>query len=111
MGPHCAGAFDPRNWASETGMITLEVMGVVLAVGLFAIGVELPGSYVRKHVRGLLALVIPTMAIGWFVVAGVYSSPSLWTLDRTYLPRILVPALPIAQLYILLGYICLSHPN
>ena len=71
IGPYCAGVFDPRSWAHETGAITLEVMRVVLAVGLFAIGVELPGPYMKEHVRGLLVLVVPTMAIGWFVVAGV----------------------------------------
>ena len=76
IGPYCAGIFDPRSWAHETGAITLEVMRVVLAVGLFAIGVELPGPYMKEHVRGLLVLVVPTMAIGWFVVAGVCIPPS-----------------------------------
>jgi len=76
MGPYCADVFDPRSWASGTGVITLEVMRVVLAVGLFAIGIELPESYMMKHVRGLLVLVVPTMAIGWFVVAGMFPSPS-----------------------------------
>lgn len=71
MGPYGANAFDPRGWASDTRMITLEVMRVVLVIGLFAIGVELPEAYMRKHVRGLVALVVPTMAIGWLVVAGV----------------------------------------
>jgi len=78
MGPHCAGVFDPRSWAPETGVITLEVMRVVLAVGLFAIGVELPGPYMKEHVRGLLVLVVPTMAIGWFVVAGAHIPLSLY---------------------------------
>ena len=77
IGPYCAGFFDPRSWAHETGVITLEVMRVVLAVGLFAIGVELPGPYMKEHVRGLLVLVVPTMAIGWFVVAGVWNPLSL----------------------------------
>lgn len=52
---------------------------MVLAIGLFAIGVELPGSYMAKHVKGLVVLVVPTMAIGWFVVAGAGFPPSLWT--------------------------------
>ena len=77
MGPYCANVFDPRGWAPESGVITLEVMRVVLAVGLFAIGVELPGPYMKEHVRGLLVLVVPTMAIGWFVVAGASIPPSL----------------------------------
>jgi NhaP-type Na+/H+ or K+/H+ antiporter len=44
-------------------------MRIVLATGLFAIGVELPRAYMLKHAKGLAALVIPTMAIGWVVVA------------------------------------------
>lgn len=75
VGPHCADVFNPRQWAPDTGVITLEVMRVVLAVGLFAIGVELPESYMMKHVRGLLVLVVPTMAIGWIVVAGMCVPP------------------------------------
>lgn len=73
MGPYFVGIFDPRSWGSESDDITLEVMRVVLATGLFAIGVELPKSYMARHARSLLAMVIPTMAIGWVVVAGVYS--------------------------------------
>ena len=79
MGPYCADAFNPRGWAPESGVITLEVMRVVLAVGLFAIGVELPGPYMMEHALGLLVLVVPTMAIGWFIVAGACIPPSLWS--------------------------------
>jgi NhaP-type Na+/H+ or K+/H+ antiporter len=70
MGPYFAGIFDPRSWSNESDAITLEVMRVVLATGLFAIGVELPKSYLAKHAKSLLAMVIPTMAIGWVIVAG-----------------------------------------
>ena len=73
MGPHFAGVFDPRSWGSGSDEITLEVMRIVLATGLFAIGVELPKSYMARHAKSLLALVVPTMAIGWVIVAGVYS--------------------------------------
>lgn len=48
-------------------------MRLVLATGLFAIGVELPRSYMAKHAKGLAAMVIPTMAVGWAVVASKYS--------------------------------------
>lgn len=74
MGPHCANIFDPRAWGDHTQEITLEVMRVVLATGLFAIGVELPKSYLADHARSLLVMVVPTMAFGWIVVAGVYVS-------------------------------------
>lgn len=69
MGPHFAGIFNPRSWGAHSNAITLEVMRVVLATGLFAIGVELPKSYMAKHAKSLLAMVIPTMAIGWVIVA------------------------------------------
>ena len=72
MGPHFAGIFNPRSWGAHSNAITLEVMRIVLATGLFAIGVELPKSYMAKHAKSLLAMVIPTMAIGWVIVAGVY---------------------------------------
>lgn len=74
MGPYVAGVFDPRSWGGEqTNHVTLEVMRVVLATGLFAIGVELPQSYMAEHARGLLVLVVPTMAFGWLIIAGGFS--------------------------------------
>ena len=73
MGPHCANIFDPRSWGDQTQIVTLETMRVVLATGLFAIGVELPRSYLKDHARGLLIMVVPTMAFGWLVVAGTFS--------------------------------------
>ena len=74
FGPYCANIFNPRSWGGDTNVITLEVMRVTLAAGLFAIGVELPQSYLWEHVRGLLVMVVPTMAFGWLVVAGMLLS-------------------------------------
>lgn len=71
MGPHFAGVFNPRSWGSHSNAITLEAMRVILAIGLFAIGVELPKTYMAKHAKSLLVMIIPTMAIGWFIVAGL----------------------------------------
>ena len=76
VGPQCANIFDPRSWGEFTNAITLEVMRVTLAIGLFAIGVKLPGPYMAKHAKGLLILVVPTMAFGWVVVAGAQISSS-----------------------------------
>ena len=75
MGPHCAGIFDPRAWGEDTNFITLEVMRIVLATGLFAIGVELPQSYLAEHAKGLFVMVVPTMAFGWGIVAGKIFDP------------------------------------
>ena len=46
-------------------------MRIVLAVGLFYIGVALPPKYLKDHAMGLLVMVVPTMAFGWLVVAGI----------------------------------------
>jgi sodium/hydrogen antiporter len=71
MGPYCAGIFDPRSWGKHEHGITLEVMRIVLAIGLFKIGAELPKAYMKDHMRGLLIMVVPTMAFGWVVIGGV----------------------------------------
>lgn len=46
MGPYVTGLFDPLGWAHGhthvTDEITLEVTRVIIAVSVFAIGVELP---------------------------------------------------------------------
>ena len=73
MGPLCAGIVNPRSWSSNE--TTLEIMRFVLVTGLFASGVELPKSYLYQHRKGMLVMVVPTMAIGWVVVAG--ESPML----------------------------------
>ena len=73
MGPHVANIFDPRNWGSHERTITLEVTRIVLATGLFAIGVELPRNYMAKHVKGLLVMVVPTMAFGWSVASANFT--------------------------------------
>lgn len=100
MGPYFAGVFNPRGWGEHSDAITLEVMRIVLATGLFAIGVELPQSYMAKHAKSLLAMVIPTMAIGWVIVGGKFQIFYAQALDKnkrlstlTGLIRALFPSL------------------
>ncbi|KAL0067182.1 hypothetical protein AAF712_005752 [Marasmius tenuissimus] len=80
IGPNVANLIDPRSWGAQE-KITLEVMRVVLATGLFIIGVELnnrdrrgpglpPTKYLWRHAKGLLVMIVPTMAIGWVLIAG-----------------------------------------
>ena len=46
IGPYALNLFDPRGWGSENDStadaITLEVTRVVIAISVFAVGVELP---------------------------------------------------------------------
>jgi len=74
LGPHVLGVFDPRSWTGVTDILTREIMRVVLATGLFAIGVELPKRYMADHAKSLLIMVVPTMAFGWLVSAGKWAS-------------------------------------
>ncbi|KAJ1299428.1 hypothetical protein OPQ81_004946 [Rhizoctonia solani] len=77
IGPYGLGIFDPRSWATSgpegsaapTNYLTFELTRLALGFGLFAIGVELPTTYLRDHARSLTALVVPVMAWGWFVSA------------------------------------------
>jgi NhaP-type Na+/H+ or K+/H+ antiporter len=65
LGPYCANVFDPRSWGGANpdtvNAITLEFTRVVLAIGVFAIGVELPKAYMARHWKSLFYLLFPVM--------------------------------------------------
>lgn len=64
IGPYGANIFNPRDWSSNESTlntITLEVTRIVLAIGVFAIGVELPKQYMKKHWQSLFFLLVPIM--------------------------------------------------
>ncbi|KAH9924662.1 Sodium/hydrogen exchanger family-domain-containing protein [Epithele typhae] len=75
IGPYGANIFDPRAWSGGnvevSNTITLEVTRVILAIGVFAIGVELPKAYMQRHWKSLLFLLGPVMTWGWFVSGGL----------------------------------------
>ena len=86
LGPHVLDIFDPRSWTGITDTLTREVMRIVLATGLFAIGVELPKRYMAEHAKGLLIMVVPTMAFGWVVSAGERSGWRAYEIERSIRP-------------------------
>ncbi|KAF9531593.1 Sodium/hydrogen exchanger family-domain-containing protein [Crepidotus variabilis] len=110
MGPYFANIFNPRDWGSSN-TITLEVMRIVLATGLFAIGVELPKSYMWKHAKSLLTMVVPTMAIGWLIVAGILSAlfPKLNFVSCLAISACLTPTDPIVCAAIVGGRFAQKH--
>ncbi|WVQ96326.1 hypothetical protein IAU59_003430 [Kwoniella sp. CBS 9459] len=73
IGPHCLKLFDPTGWANGheevTDEITLEVTRVVIAISVFAVGVELPKAYLKRHWRSLIFLLGPVMVWGWMTSA------------------------------------------
>ncbi|KAL1714259.1 Sodium/hydrogen exchanger family-domain-containing protein [Schizophyllum commune] len=111
MGPHCAGVFDPRDWGEITSSVTLEFMRIVLATGLFAIGVELPRNYMWKHAKGLLVMVVPTMAIGWVIVAAILHGlfPRLDYVSSLAIAACLTPTDPIISAAIVGGKFAVKH--
>ncbi|KAH8113934.1 Sodium/hydrogen exchanger [Phellopilus nigrolimitatus] len=117
IGPHCANVFDPRSWGmtlEEQNKITLEVMRVVLATGLFAIGVELPTAYLTKHAVSLLVMVVPTMAFGWLVSAGIIHAlfPALTFISSLAISACLTPTDPVLSAAIIGGTFSIENvPN
>ena len=66
FGPVALNLFNPFTWGN-TDQITLELSRVVLIVQVFAVGVELPKSYMWRHGRSLFLLLGPVMTYGWLV--------------------------------------------
>ncbi|KAI1790160.1 Sodium/hydrogen exchanger family-domain-containing protein [Ganoderma leucocontextum] len=101
IGPYGANIFDPRGWGGgerETiNTITLEVTRVILAIGVFAIGVELPKAYMQRHWKSLLFLLGPVMTWGWFVSGALIYAliPSLNFLSSLAVAACLTPTDPI----------------
>jgi hypothetical protein len=65
LGPHGTNIFDPRSWGNSTDesidTITLEFTRIVIAIGVFAVGVELPKKYMYRHWKSLFFLLVPVM--------------------------------------------------
>ncbi|KAI0349581.1 hypothetical protein OH77DRAFT_1490547, partial [Trametes cingulata] len=101
IGPYGANIFDPRGWGGgdrETiNTITLEVTRVVLAIGVFAIGVELPKAYMQRHWKSLLFLLGPVMTWGWFISGALIYAliPGLNFLSSLAVAACLTPTDPI----------------
>lgn len=86
-------------------------MRIVLATGLFAIGVELPQNYMAKHVKGLLVMVVPTMAFGWVIVAGMWTDNILYIILHLVLVRDYACFVPWSDVYFMPCHRCLSHAD
>ncbi|KAI0789689.1 Sodium/hydrogen exchanger family-domain-containing protein [Abortiporus biennis] len=101
IGPYGANIFDPRSWGGgnldTTNTIVLEFTRVVLAIGVFAIGVELPKAYMARHWKSLFFLLFPCMTWGWFVSAALIYGliPKLNFLSSLAVAACLTPTDPI----------------
>ncbi|KAE8154709.1 alkali metal cation/H+ antiporter Nha1 C terminus-domain-containing protein [Aspergillus avenaceus] len=68
FGPHAANLFNPHEWGN-VDKITLECSRIVLVVQCFAVGVELPKSYMNRHWKSVFLLLVPVMTWGWLITS------------------------------------------
>jgi sodium/hydrogen antiporter len=68
FGPHAANLINPLQWGNPD-QITLEFSRIVLVVQCFAVGVELPKSYMERHWKSVVFLLLPVMTWGWLVTS------------------------------------------
>ena len=70
FGPRGFDIVDPLSWGWEDN-ITQEFSRIVVGVQVFAVGVELPKRYLKKHWRSVAILLGPVMTFGWLVCAAL----------------------------------------
>ncbi|CCH43101.1 Na(+)/H(+) antiporter [Wickerhamomyces ciferrii] len=72
VGPHAANIMNPLEWSDNPDFLTLEISRIILIVQLFAVSVELPQRYIKKHLVSLIVLLCFTMILGW-VITGLFT--------------------------------------
>ena len=68
FGPVAADVTGPVRWRYQDN-ITQEMARFVTGVQVFAVGLDLPPGYVKKHWKGIGLLLGPNMIYGWFASA------------------------------------------
>jgi NhaP-type Na+/H+ or K+/H+ antiporter len=115
IGPYGTNIFDPRSWGNSSNEsidnITLEFTRVVIGIGVFAVGVELPKKYMYRHWKSLFFLLVPVMTWGWFVSAAfIYAFiPNLNFLSSLAVAACLTPTDPILAAAIIGGKYADKH--
>ncbi|KAI0247451.1 Sodium/hydrogen exchanger family-domain-containing protein [Lactifluus subvellereus] len=115
IGPHGTNIFNPRSWAHNTdgdiNNITLEFTRIVIAIGVFAVGVELPKKYMYRHWKSLFFLLVPVMTWGWFVSAALIYAliPNLSFLSSLAIAACLTPTDPILAAAVIGGKYADKH--
>jgi sodium/hydrogen antiporter len=64
FGPRGATVLDPFHWGWEDP-ITQELTRIIVGVQVFAVGIDLPSKYMKRHWKSVAVLVGPNMIVGW----------------------------------------------
>jgi NhaP-type Na+/H+ or K+/H+ antiporter len=68
FGPHVLKVITPRHWGMD-GEILQEVTRVIVGIQCFAVGIELPKHYFRRHWKSVLYFLGPVMTFSWAITA------------------------------------------
>ncbi|EOQ98698.1 hypothetical protein E3P77_03956 [Wallemia ichthyophaga] len=120
IGPYAGGLVDPRKFGGENGNnaddeevneLILEVTRIVLALGVFAIGVELPRRYIKRHWKSLFFMLCPVMAFGWVISAALIYAliPGLDYIGSLTIAATLTPTDPILAAAVIGGKFADEH--
>lgn len=96
FGPVAANIFNPYTWGN-TDYITLEVARIVIVVQVFAVGVELPKKYLKKHWKSVAIMLLPVMMSSWFICAAIIYGliPKLNFVESLVIAATLAPTDPV----------------
>ena len=68
FGPRGADLINPRSWGWGDN-VTQEASRVIVGVQVFAVGVELPRKYFKRHWKSVAMMLGPVMTFSWLVTA------------------------------------------
>jgi len=68
LGPNVLDIATPRQWGMKD-QILQEVTRIVVGVQCFAVGIELPKHYFRRHWPSVLYFLGPIMTFSWAITA------------------------------------------
>lgn len=68
LGPSVLNIITPRAWGIDDEIIQ-EVTRLIVAIQCFAVGIELPKHYFRRHWDSVLYFLGPIMAFSWAITA------------------------------------------
>lgn len=70
MGPHGLGVVDPQRWFDTRFYYFLsEAARLVIGLQVMAVGVSVPGEFLRKHWSSVFMMLGPVMAFMWAISA------------------------------------------
>ncbi|OAV88514.1 hypothetical protein PTTG_02562 [Puccinia triticina 1-1 BBBD Race 1] len=99
LGPYVTGLFDPRSWndGRSFNQLTLELSRIVIALSVFAVGLDLPRAYMFRHWRSLAWLIGPAMLFGWLISAALIYAlvPALTFVQALVISAAVTPTDPV----------------